>query len=108
MLPQSEHPIVKNLNAVRYEFGSTLDTIRVPGVQKTILLQTSPYSRRRPAPTQVSLAELYNEPIRSLFNEGPLATALLLEGQLPSYYANRMVPRPSFLPLRLQPKTRSF
>jgi ABC-2 type transport system permease protein len=93
MLPQSEHPIVKNLNAVRYEFGSTLDTIRVPGVQKTILLQTSPYSRRRPAPTQVSLAELYNEPIRSLFNEGPLATALLLEGQLPSYYANRMVPK---------------
>ena len=93
MLPQSEHPIVKNLNAVRYEFGSTLDTIRVPGVQKTILLQTSPYSRRRPAPTQVSLAELYNEPIRSLFNEGPLANALLLEGQLPSYYANRMVPK---------------
>jgi ABC-2 type transport system permease protein len=93
MLPQSEHPIVKNLNAVRYEFGSTLDTIRVPGVQKTILLQTSPYSRRRPAPTQVSLAELYNEPIRSLFNEGPLATALLLEGPLPSYYANRMVPK---------------
>ena len=93
MLPQSEHPIVKNLNAVRYEFGTTLDTIRVPGVQKTILLQTSPYSRRRPAPTQVSLAELYNEPIRSLFNEGPLATALLLEGPLPSYYANRMVPK---------------
>ncbi|MFZ9756256.1 MAG: Gldg family protein, partial [Bacteroidia bacterium] len=49
MLPQSEHPIVKNLNAVRYEFGATMDTIRVPGVRKTVLLQTSPYSRRRPA-----------------------------------------------------------
>ena len=93
MLPQSEHPIVKNLNAVRYEFGTTLDTIRVPGVTKTVLLQTSPYARRRPSPTQVSLAELYNEPVRSLYTEGPLATAVLLEGELPSYYANRMVPK---------------
>jgi ABC-2 type transport system permease protein len=93
MLPQSEHPIVKNLNAVRYEFGTTLDTIRVPGVAKTVLLQTSPYARRRPAPTQVSLAELYNEPVRTLYTEGPLATAILLEGELPSYYANRMVPK---------------
>ncbi len=93
MLPQSEHPIVKNLNAVRYEFGTTLDTIRVPGVAKTVLLQTSPYARRRPAPTQVSLAELYNDPVRTLYTEGPLATAILLEGELPSYYANRMVPK---------------
>ncbi|MGA1397261.1 MAG: gliding motility-associated ABC transporter substrate-binding protein GldG [Schleiferiaceae bacterium] len=92
MLPQSEHPIVKNLNAVRYELGATVDTIRVPGVRKTVLLQTSPYSRRRPAPTQVSLAELYNEPVKALYTEGPLATAVLLEGALPSYFANRMVP----------------
>lgn len=92
MLPQSEHPVVKNLNAVRYEFGSTVDTIRVPGVRKSVLLQTSPYARRRPAPTQVNLAELYREPNRSLFTEGPLAAAVLLEGELPSFYANRMVP----------------
>ena len=93
MLPQSEHPIVKNLNAVRYELGTTVDTIRVPGVRKTVLLQTSPYARRRPAPTQVSLAELYNEPVRALYTEGPLPTAVLLEGELPSYFANRMVPK---------------
>jgi len=91
-LPQVEHPIAKNLNAIRMEFPTTMDTIAVPGVKKTALLLSSPYSKRQPTPGKVSLATLFNEPDRSRFQESALPTAMLLEGALPSFYANRITP----------------
>lgn len=91
-LPQSQHPISKNLNAIRMEFGTTIDTIRVAGVKKTPLLFSSPYSKRQPTPGRVSLATLYSEPDESLFNEGPFPTAVLFEGAIPSHFSNRLLP----------------
>ncbi|NDD36460.1 MAG: hypothetical protein EBZ26_09200, partial [Flavobacteriia bacterium] len=94
-LPQTEHPIAKNLNAVRMEFATTMDTVRVPGVRKTPLLVTSPYTRRQATPGSVSLATLYNEPDQTRYQEGPAMAAILLEGALPSFYANRISPKTS-------------
>src|SRR6185436_18431303 len=53
--PQSSNPIVRNLNAIHFEFASSVDTIEVSDLKKTILLTTSGYSRALPSPVRVSL-----------------------------------------------------
>src|SRR5690606_12909526 len=56
ILPNSGHPIVKNLDLIRFEFLSTLDTVSsAKGIKKTILLKTSKYSKTIPAPARVYL-----------------------------------------------------
>ena len=97
-LPQTDHPIARNLNAVRMEFATSMDTVRAPGVVKTPLLLTSPYTRRQPTPGSVGLATLYTDPNQALFQEGHLAAGILLEGALPSYYANRISPKTNVAP----------
>ncbi|MDG1252358.1 MAG: gliding motility-associated ABC transporter substrate-binding protein GldG [Schleiferiaceae bacterium] len=92
-LPQTDHPIARNLNAVRMEFATSIDTVRAPGVKKTALLLTSPYTRRQPTPGSVGLASLYTEPNQLQFTDGHLAAAVLLEGAFPSFYANRIAPK---------------
>lgn len=96
ILPQTNHPIGKNLNAIKLEFATAMDSIRSPGVRKTPLLFTSPYSRRQSMPGRVSLATLYNEPDQSKFVDKSLITAILLEGALPSFYANRILQNTDF------------
>ena len=96
LLPQTDHPIAKNLNAIKMEFATSIDSVRVPGVKKTPLLFTSPYSRSQPMPGKVSLSTLYNKPTQSKFQEKGLITAILLEDSIPSFYANRIAPKTSF------------
>jgi ABC-2 type transport system permease protein len=93
LIPQTKHPIVKGLNAVKTEFLSTLDTIKSPGIRKTILLRTSPYTRISATPTMVELRALYEEPDESRFNTGYLPVAMLLEGSFESAFKNRITPQ---------------
>ncbi len=97
-LPQTDHPIARNLNAVRMEFATSIDTVRAPGVRKTALLLTSPYTRRQPTPGSVGLSTLYTEPDQRQFTDGHLATAVLLEGAFPSFYAHRIAPKTEVAP----------
>ncbi|HRH66904.1 MAG TPA: gliding motility-associated ABC transporter substrate-binding protein GldG, partial [Bacteroidia bacterium] len=43
--PENRHPIVNNLNAIKGEFMSTLDTIEALNIRKTILLTSSKFSK---------------------------------------------------------------
>ncbi len=54
-LPQTEHPIAKNLNAVRMEFATTMDTVRVPGVRKTPCWSHHPTPAAKPPQVKVSV-----------------------------------------------------
>ncbi|MGL5889493.1 MAG: gliding motility-associated ABC transporter substrate-binding protein GldG, partial [Bacteroidia bacterium] len=55
--PESNHPIVRNLDAIRTSFLSTVDTVETSApVKKTILLTTSKESRVLNTPTRISLA----------------------------------------------------
>lgn len=92
IMPIEKHPIVKNLNAVKLEFTSTLDTIITPGIKKTFLLKTSPYTRVVPSPHRVSLATLYEKPNPALFPKKHVPVAVLLEGKFDSYFKNRIAP----------------
>lgn len=93
-MPESNHSIVKNLDGIKAHYASTIDTIKTPGVKKTVLLASSKYSRKAAAPARVSLSML-RYPIQNLFKEPKkqLTTAVLLEGKFKSVFKNRLAPK---------------
>ena len=55
-IPTLNHPITSNLNAVKFDFVSSIDTIKTnTEINKTVLLHTSPYSRLVNTPYEISL-----------------------------------------------------
>lgn len=92
LIPTINHPVVNGLNAIKTEFVSSLDTVTVPGVKKTVLLETSPYSRTVNVPVLIDLRILQEPPDENMFNKGPFPVALLLEGVFPSAYLFRIPP----------------
>ncbi|NLF41602.1 MAG: gliding motility-associated ABC transporter substrate-binding protein GldG, partial [Bacteroidales bacterium] len=60
--PISSHMVVKNLNAIKTEFVSSIDTVRADGVTKTMLLHTSPYTRVVRTPAHISLDVMKRQP----------------------------------------------
>ncbi|MGZ3811699.1 MAG: gliding motility-associated ABC transporter permease subunit GldF, partial [Mucilaginibacter sp.] len=62
IIPQSKHPIVKNLDGIRTEFVNTIDTIGVKGLKKTILLTSSIHNKKFNAPYMLTLQALQQEP----------------------------------------------
>jgi ABC-2 type transport system permease protein len=90
--PTENHPIVNNLNAIKTEFVSSIDTIRAPGIKKTILLRTSPYSRTVNTPVLITLEILEKEPDQRAYVGPPQVVAVLLEGEFRSDFENRIPP----------------
>lgn len=84
------HPIIHNLNAIKTEFVSSIDTIESENVNKTVLLTTSKFSRLQMAPARVSLNMLREEPDPKMFNKQNIPVAVLLEGNFTSNYVNRI------------------
>lgn len=91
-MPTSIHPLVKNLDGIRSEFANTVDTIAVSGIQKEVILASSPFSRVLSSPTMISLEMAAKEPDPKAFQSEPKAVGVLLEGVFPSNYSNRPVP----------------
>lgn len=87
----SEHPITKNLDLVKFDFASPIDTLK-NGIKKNILLQSSPNSKLEGAPTTISLADVTKSPDESSYNQGPQKLAVLLEGEFSSVYDKRVLP----------------
>lgn len=90
IMPTSQHPIVKNLDLIKTEFVSTIDTLSTSGIKKTILLTSSKNTRVSPVPIRVSLAITQFRLKEKAFNQGPKPIAVLLEGTFKSLYANRI------------------
>lgn len=91
-IPVSNHPLVKNLDGVRSEFASSVDTIAVKGVKHTVLLSSSPFSKKIAAPTMLSLQMVEEEPDPKELKSESKPFAVLLEGVFPSNFKNRPVP----------------
>jgi ABC-2 type transport system permease protein len=90
IMPITKHPIVNNLNAVKAEFISTIDTVGNPEIKKTVLLHSSKYSKVLPAPVRVSINMLREEPKMEQFNKSFQPLAVLLEGEFESNFKNRL------------------
>ena len=62
-------------------------------LKKTVLLQSSPYSKLVGAPVEVNLNMVTERPEQSEFkNTGNIPLAVLLEGKFHSVYENRVLP----------------
>lgn len=91
-VPTSQHPLVRNLDGIRSEFASTVDTIAAEGIRKTVILSSSPFSRKLTTPTLLSLQMLEQEPDPKEFQSTPKPVGVILEGSFPSTFRNRPVP----------------
>lgn len=92
MIPASDHPIVKNVNGIKMEFASSIDTVKADGIKKSVLLQTSKSSRVLQTPSRVSLDVMKDPPKPEQFNKPFITTAVLLEGKFTSVFKNRITP----------------
>lgn len=87
----SDHPMVRNMNAIRADFVSSMDaTTSANGINQIPLLKTSDYTKVSGAPVFISLAMLRQTPDRRMFNSRGKNVAYLLKGSFPSLYANRI------------------
>lgn len=90
VIPESKHPIVNNLNAIKFEFVSSIDTVGARQVVKTPLLTTSKYTRVQVTPARVNLEIIRGEPDQSVFSHSNKTVAVLLEGVFESNFKNRI------------------
>ena len=95
----NNHPIVTNIEAVKFDYASGIDTLP-NAIDKTVLLSTSPLSKIIGVPVEIDInKEIPNN--LSIINEGPnpdeynageIPLAVLLEGEFTSMYTNRIKP----------------
>ncbi len=86
---QTNNPISKNIDRVLPIFPSSIDTVKAPGIQKTILLASDTNSRRISSPAMVSINSVKSEEDLRSFNKSFVPVAVLLEGNFQSLFANR-------------------
>jgi ABC-type uncharacterized transport system. len=87
----SNHPMVRNMNAIKLDFVSSIDATSSEGaIVKTPLLKTSDYTKISGTPVYITLAMLRQNPDTRMFNSRGQNVAYLLKGVFPSLYANRI------------------
>ena len=92
VMPGPNHPIVNNLNAIKFEFVSSIDTVGSKSIVKKVLLTTSKYSRTLGTPVSIDLDIMRKEPDERLFNKSNIPVAVLLEGIFTSLFKNHITP----------------
>jgi ABC-2 type transport system permease protein len=90
VLPDVNHPIVKNLDLIKFDYVSSLDTISAKGIKKTILLSTSRYTKTLPTPVRIFYSSVQIPPKESQFMNSYIPVACLLEGEFTSFAENRL------------------
>ncbi len=85
------HPIVNNIEAVRFEYANPIDTLK-NSINKTVLLTSSPTTKIDAVPRQLSLKALGQQPNLELYKDSEQPLAVLLEGSFTSVYENRLKP----------------
>lgn len=93
ILPTGAHPIVKNLDVIKMDFVSSIDTVASKGIKKTILLQSSKYSKTILSPVRVDLRMVNMPQDEKRFNNSYRNVAVLLEGEFESLYKNHLDPK---------------
>lgn len=88
IISKNNHPITKNIDAIKTSFISTIDTISSSKVHKKIILKTSPYTKLLYSPHRVSLNILEEKGSIEKYNDGPLNTGVILSGKFKSFFEN--------------------
>ena len=87
----SDQPMVRNMNAIKADFVSSLDaTTSANGINQIPLLKTSDYTKVSGSPVFITLAMLKQTPDQRMFPSKGKNVAYLLKGSFESLYANRL------------------
>ena len=90
--PTSTHPIVKNMEGIKFEFSSPIELLK-NDVKKTVLLSSSEYSKTIGTPAPISLSSISEETTPEEYaGKGLLPVAVMMEGKFNSAYQNRVLP----------------
>lgn len=93
LLPAQNSSITKNINVVKGEFVSLIDTVGDDlKLNRKVILATSRFSKISPAPVEVSLLKINEAPDKPSFNRSFLPVAVLAEGSFPSAFQYRQPP----------------
>ncbi|MHA7060086.1 gliding motility-associated ABC transporter substrate-binding protein GldG [Aquimarina sp. M1] len=88
----SNHPIVKNIESVKFEFSNQIDTLP-NDLTKTVLLTSSERSKLEGIPTEIRLDNIIGQkPDMTAYTDGNHTLAVLLEGSFKSAYKDRVKP----------------
>ena len=85
------HPITTNLDPVKFDFASQIDTLK-NDVTKTVLLRSSQLSKLDGVPKDINLEVVTQEPNPETYTKPYQTLAVLLEGHFTSVYKNRVKP----------------
>jgi ABC-2 type transport system permease protein len=85
----TKHPVSKNLDGIRLEFPTTIDTVEANGIRKSILLESSNNAKVLNPPVKIDFSPLFIAPDAREFTRAGVPLAVLLEGRFASLYANR-------------------
>jgi len=93
ILPPPNHPITKNVNMLRTQFVSSIDTVgEDPRIKKTVLLTTSHNTKILNAPVRIGLNLIREKLDPRHFMHKNIPIAVLLEGRFMSLFENRLTP----------------
>ncbi|RNC86344.1 MAG: gliding motility-associated ABC transporter substrate-binding protein GldG [Winogradskyella sp.] len=88
---ESKHPISDNIDLVKFDFTSQIDTLK-NGIKKTILLESTERTKLEGPLKTISLNSVTQQPDVDNYNQGKQTLAVLLEGEFNSVYKNRVLP----------------
>jgi len=90
---RDDNPVSRNINPVKFDFVSPIDTVgEDPKIKKSVLLTSSEQSRVIRSPIRVSM-DIFSEKLDpSKFSLAHLPVAVMMEGEFTSHYKNRLMP----------------
>lgn len=91
-ITENKNPITKNINPVKFEFPTAIDTLGRKGIKTNVLFESSELTNVKQVPNYVALAEIVRTDSLSELDKpsAPKIFAVSLEGKFTSAYANRM------------------
>lgn len=92
IVSDNKHVISKYLNYIKTEFVSTIDKVgNNKNIKRTILLKSSPDTKKDPIPAKISLDQVNHMPSDNEMHGGIKSLAVLLEGKFTSIFKNRPI-----------------
>jgi len=90
-IAENKNPVTKNINPVKFEFPTSIDTLGRKNIKTKVLFESSERTNVKQVPNYVSLAEIVRMDSLSDFDKPaePKIFAVSLEGKFTSAYASR-------------------
>lgn len=90
-IAENKNPITKNINPVKFEFPTSIDTLGRKNIKTNVLFKSSERTNVKQVPNYIALAEIVKMDSLSEFDKPttPKIFAVSLEGKFTSAYATR-------------------